>query len=164
MSTLSASDSPLVAPTSNWLAGRIVVGIDGSTGSFSALRHARRLADLTGARLELVTAWTYPVKFGPMWAPLEWSPEEDARTMLREAAAHEFGKEVPATLTSRTYEGSAAGVLIHESAGADLLVVGSRGHGGFAGLLLGSVSSACAEHAHCPVLVIPTGSRPGAMA
>jgi nucleotide-binding universal stress UspA family protein len=65
-----------------------------------------------------------------------------------------FGGDRPAGLVTRVEQGGAARILIDVSQGANLLVVGSRGHGGFAGLLLGSVSSACAEHAACPVLVV----------
>ncbi|MDQ1560876.1 MAG: hypothetical protein QOE85_217, partial [Actinomycetota bacterium] len=56
--------------------------------------------------------------------------------------------------TEVTFEGNADEILIEQSRGAEMLIVGSRGHGGIAGVLLGSVSAKCAEHAHCPVLII----------
>lgn len=65
-----------------------------------------------------------------------------------------FGDHRPEGLDAVVIHGQARVVLLNASKGAQMLVVGSRGHGGFAGLLLGSVSSACAEHAHCPVLVV----------
>ncbi|GGM89897.1 hypothetical protein GCM10009721_14040 [Terrabacter tumescens] len=88
-------------------------------------------------------------------APVDvgWRPDVDADTVLRETLDEVFGGHRPEGLQPEVVHGSARTVLIEASRGASLLVVGSRGHGGFAGLLLGSVSSACSEHAHCPVLV-----------
>jgi nucleotide-binding universal stress UspA family protein len=132
--------------------GRIVVGVDGSESSKQALRWAARLAAADGSRIEAVTAWDYPQSFN---APVDvsWRPDVDADTVLRETLDEVFGDDRPEGLQPEVVHGSARTVLIEASRGASLLVVGSRGHGGFAGLLLGSVSSACSEHAHCPVLV-----------
>jgi nucleotide-binding universal stress UspA family protein len=132
--------------------GRIVVGVDGSESSLDALRLAVRTAEAFGTSLEAITAWSYPA--GAEVALLAgWSPEEDARQIL-EAAAHEvFGDKRPSWFSVTTVPGSAARALIEESNSAEMIVLGSRGHGGFAGLLLGSVSATCAEHAHCPVLI-----------
>ena len=112
-----------------------------------------RLAASEGSTIEAITAWDYPPSFN---APVDvnWRPDLDAETVLRETLDDVFGDERPAGLEGRVVHGSARTVLIDASRGASLLVIGSRGHGGFAGLLLGSVSSACSEHAHCPVLVL----------
>jgi nucleotide-binding universal stress UspA family protein len=142
------------ATITHWPAGRYVVGIDGSPESNDALRHAIRLASVTGARVEAAIAWEYPVIYGPEWTPTDWSPESNATSVLHDAVESVVGSTVPATLSLVVLQGNSARVLVDHSKDADLLIVGSRGHGGFAGLLLGSVSSACAEHAHCPVLVI----------
>ncbi|MFB2580463.1 universal stress protein [Herbiconiux sp. P15] len=133
--------------------GRIVVGIDGSDESLDAFRRALRIRDGSGAPVELVAAWQYPNLYGAMIGSV-WSPERDAEEILADAAKSVFGESTPSWLTQTTGQGNPAEVLIRESEGADMLILGSRGHGGFAGLLLGSVSMACAEHAHCPVLII----------
>jgi nucleotide-binding universal stress UspA family protein len=85
---------------------------------------------------------------------LDWSPEKDALTFLDDAIGKACPEGVPVPLTHTAREGGTARTLIEESRDAYLLVLGSRGHGGFAGLLLGSVSAACAEHAPCPVLIM----------
>lgn len=132
--------------------GRIVVGVDGSESSKQALRWAAHLAAAEGSRIEAVTAWEYPQVFN---APVDvgWRPDVDADTVLEETLDEVFGDERPEGLEPVVVHAPARTALIEASRGASLLVVGSRGHGGFAGLLLGSVSSACSEHAHCPVLV-----------
>jgi nucleotide-binding universal stress UspA family protein len=133
--------------------GRIVVGIDGSESSIEALRYAVRAADAFGCSVEAVAAWTYPA--GAEVALLAgWSPEHDAHEILETVADAVFAGDRPSWFSAITKPGLAARTLIEASAGAEMLVVGSRGHGGFVGLLLGSVSGACAEHAHCPVLII----------
>jgi len=133
--------------------GRVVVGVDGSASSKQALHWAARLAAAEGSTIQAITAWEYPPSFN---APVDvnWRPDVDADTVLTETLDEVFGDDRPAGLEAHVVHGSARTVLIDASRGASLLVVGSRGHGGFAGLLLGSVSSACSEHAHCPVLVL----------
>ena len=132
---------------------RIVVGVDGSRHSTLALRRAAALAEADGIALDPVIVWQQPAT--ATGAPLAgWDPGIEAGTVLRDALAEVFGPALPAWVHPRVLPGATARVLIDASAGAELLVVGSRGHGGFAGLLLGSVSSACAEYAHCPVLVM----------
>jgi nucleotide-binding universal stress UspA family protein len=85
--------------------------------------------------------------------PPEWDPAADAQKILDDTITEVFGGQ-SGTLSTSVVEGGAARVLLDAGEQADLMVVGSRGHGGFTGLLLGSVSSACAEHATCPVLVV----------
>ena len=133
--------------------GRVVVGVDGSAESQLALARAAEFAERTGAVLEPVIAWQYPVTGHP-YVLDNWSPERDAAATLRTCIEATFPTGVPDWVMPTTVAGPAAHALIEASRGADLVVVGSRGHGGFAGLLLGSVSSACAEYAHCPVLVM----------
>jgi nucleotide-binding universal stress UspA family protein len=142
--------------------GRIVVGVDGSANSELALRWAARLAADFGARLEAVTAWDFPASYGFGSVPQDWDPAGDMRKVLDETVRAVFGDHPPAGLQQQVREGGAAQVLIEASQGAIMLVVGSRGHGGFAGLLLGSVSANVAEHASCPVLVIHGDQGPPA--
>lgn len=139
--------------------GRIVIGTDGSDPSRRALRWAQFLADAMGCTLEAVIAWEPLAGYGwgtAGWTafPTDWNPAQDAEKVLVEAVDAVFGEHRPPGLETIVREGSAAKVLLEASAGAEMLVVGSRGHGGFAGLLLGSVSGACSEHAACPILVI----------
>jgi nucleotide-binding universal stress UspA family protein len=135
-------------------APHIVVGVDGSDPARAALRWAVDYAALVGATVDAVTCWSYPTSYGlGAGVPSNWSPEADARQMLADTVASTLGDQTPATLTQVVREGNAAQVLLDETKDAQLLVVGSRGHGGFAGLLLGSVSTNCTEHARCPVLV-----------
>ena len=138
---------------------RIVVGVDGSEPSKAALRWSVPIAAALGARIEAVIAWEYPSTFaGPVY--VDTRPDVDAETIVRETLDGVFGSQRPPGLTVVVEQGPARNVLLDASDGAEMLVVGSRGHGGFVGLLLGSVSAACAEHAHCPVVVIhaPTSS------
>ncbi len=140
--------------------GRSVVGVDGSQHSQQALRWGAHLAAIFGARLDAVTAWEYPPSYG--WAPVsaEWNPGQDVEKVLDDTVRAVFADRPPAGLLRQVREGGAAKVLLDASVGAIMLVVGSRGHGGFAGLLLGSVSANVAEHASCPVLVIHGDQAP----
>jgi nucleotide-binding universal stress UspA family protein len=142
----------------------VVVGVDGSEPSVAALRWADYLATSSGARTLVVAVWQANTGIGLLgqgWSPLppDWDPEAIVRTELRHVLEDSYGPDLPADVESRVVEGNPARVLMDLSKDAQVLVVGSRGHGGFAGLLLGSVSAACAEHAKCPVLVVH-GDRP----
>lgn len=140
--------------------GRTIVGIDGSEESQRALRWASFIAKAMRSDVEAVIAWDWGMT---TWAPYPsgWNPAADARQIIDKTLDTVFGThDHPANLKVTVEEGYPARVLLDASAGADMLVVGSRGHGGFAGLLLGSVSAACSEHATCPVLVIH-GTTPG---
>jgi nucleotide-binding universal stress UspA family protein len=143
---------------------RIVVGVDGSGSSKAALRWAIRQAKLTGSSVDAVTAWRYPAAYG--LTPGSGGPfdfEANAKNALIEALAEVSGLEPDVPVRPLVTGGIAAEVLLHEAKGADLLVVGSRGHGGFASAVLGSVSMYCVLHAHCPVLVLRDG-REGSQA
>jgi nucleotide-binding universal stress UspA family protein len=138
---------------------RIVAGVDGSDSSLSALRWAIRQARLTGATVDAVAAWHYPAAGGgfgyvPMGTGGNFDFQEITKKVLADAISStvEPGSEV--RVHGHVVEGNAAQVLIDASAGADLLVLGSRGHGGFTEALLGSVSQHCVHHARCPVLII----------
>jgi nucleotide-binding universal stress UspA family protein len=150
----------------------IVVGIDGSAGSVAALRFAAEEARSRGAMLRVVHAWrmplslvtTEPAAFGVPMVP-EVAIEEVRRSALEEASAvldaalasvDTTGVEVERGLV----EAPPARALIEMAQGAELLVVGSRGRGGFAGLLLGSVSQQCTHHAPCPVVIVPQDEHP----
>jgi nucleotide-binding universal stress UspA family protein len=133
---------------------RIVVGVDGSVPSKAALAWALRQARLTGAVVEAVTAWEFPSVTGyPVRvADVDW--EGLATETLSDAIAGVTAGGEPVKITAKVMKGNAAQVLLRESAGADLLVVGSRGHGGFVEALLGSTGQHCVQHATCPVVVI----------
>ncbi len=140
---------------------RIVVGVDGSEQSKQALRWAAQFASVSGASIEVVGAWEYPPSYGWAAVPLEeWNPTRDMEKVLTATVDEVFGPQRPDDLVMTVREGSAAKVLLEESKDAALLVVGSRGHGGFVGLLLGSVSAGVAEHATCPVLVVHGAAHP----
>lgn len=139
-------------------AGRVVVGVDGSPCSAVALRWARRLAELSGTGLDVVTAWEPPFQFG--WSegfaylPEEWDPHAEAEKLANTTIDEVFGSDRPGDLRVLVAEGDPVTVLLEHSRAAIALVVGSRGHGRFAAMLLGSTSTRCAEHATCPVLVV----------
>jgi nucleotide-binding universal stress UspA family protein len=149
MSTPTAPTNP-TTPS----AGRIVVGVDGSGSSIDALLWAARIAVGIGAEVDALISWNYPTGYGIAGVATGWDPAADATAVLAEALAKAFGDAVPTGLRSLVREGYAPAVLLEAGHDAQMLVVGSRGHGGFVGLLLGSVSSHCAEHATCPVLVV----------
>ncbi|HZR92541.1 MAG TPA: universal stress protein [Gaiellaceae bacterium] len=139
----------------------IVVGVDGSEGSLQALRFAAGEARLRGARLHAVLAWEYPAALyaGEGWAFADSETLEGLRTRAEQRLAEAIEAVGPSLegveLEQSVVEGRAAAVLLEAAKDADLLVVGTRGHGGFVGLLLGSVSQQCVHHASCPVVVVP---------
>ena len=144
----------MMAGTTDGEAGKVVVGVDESDCSKLALRWGAYLAATMDVRLEAVAAWQYPQIYGGGYLPAAFDPGADAEKWLTAAVDEVFGENRPSALSLVVREGRAAPVLLHQSEDASMLVVGSRGHGGFVGLLLGSVSAAVAEHANCPVLVV----------
>lgn len=135
---------------------RIVVGVDGSEPSKQALRWAIEQAALSGATVEAVGAWEYQPNYG--WgtvAAIDAAELADAceRTVV-DAVIDVGGEEPPVRIDSYIVRGHPANELVQQAKGADLLVVGSRGHGGFVGALLGSVSQHCVHHATCPVVIV----------
>lgn len=138
--------------------GRIVVGVDGSESSKAALRWAIHQARLTGGSVDAVTAWRYPATYGLAPTGDEGTDfEGDARTALTVALNEVSGLDPDVPVHPLVIEGRAGEVLLRAAKGADLLVVGNRGHGEFASALLGSVSLSCAFHAQCPVLILRDG-------
>jgi len=143
--------------------GRVVVGVDGSASSKAALAWAARQAHLTGAVVEAVTAWEFPAAYGYPVPVLDVNFEELATKTVKDAIAEVMAGAGADSIRYKVVEGNAARVLIDESVGADLLVVGSRGHGGFIEALLGSTGQHAVHHAACPVVVIraaATGPHP----
>jgi nucleotide-binding universal stress UspA family protein len=133
----------------------IVVGVDGSDSSIRALRWAANQAKLTGASLTVVTTWEFPPTFG--WAPpypSDFDPDKDARKALQKNVDAVLGPDPEVPVQLDVVEGHPSSVLVEKAKDAELLVVGSRGHGAFAGMLLGSVSEYCAAHAACPVVIV----------
>ncbi|NVM99811.1 universal stress protein [Arthrobacter sp. SDTb3-6] len=139
----------------------IVVGVDGSPQSLLALKWAKKLAVPLGAGIKAVTTWHLEVTYGPYTAS-DWDAEAVAHQVLAQALLDAFGDGPPDGLTAECHRGQPAQVLMEQGKSAQLLILGSRGHGGFAGLLLGSVSSACVAHAKCPVLVVHASDDPDA--
>jgi nucleotide-binding universal stress UspA family protein len=133
---------------------RIVVGVDGFESSKAALHWAIRQAKLTGAAVEAVTAWHVPVGTG--WIPAADMPDyqEDAFAVLAEAITEMAAVDPDVQVCPRVVQGRAGQVLVDAADGADLLVVGSRGHRGLAEALLGSVGQYCANYASCPVVIM----------
>ncbi|HEX9065283.1 MAG TPA: universal stress protein [Streptosporangiaceae bacterium] len=145
--------------TTDGKTGRVLVGVDGSDSSTAALRWAAHYAQATGSTLTAVLAWHFPSAAGgpPVGvapASVEAEVEQNRAELIDKAIEAALGPEPPIAIERKAVYGHPAQVLIDESAGADLLVVGNRGYGGFTGMMLGSVSTHCVTHAHCPVTVV----------
>lgn len=144
----------------------IVVGIDSSEEARAALRWAVEEARLRNASLRVVHAWSLAPLAAPSVGAVPASYlaaqdieelEEANRELLDSAVADVMNDDGPVRVEKELVRGTPARALLEAAEDADLLVVGSRGHGGFAGLLLGSVSQQCAHHAKCPVVIVRTG-------
>ncbi|GAA1404958.1 hypothetical protein GCM10009639_51410 [Kitasatospora putterlickiae] len=133
---------------------RIVVGIDGSAPSKAALRWAVGQAVLTGATVHAVAAWEYPSLYGWFAPMVDDGFEQSARRTLTVEVDEVIGVRRPVPVEESLVLGHAAEVLLGAAEGADLLVLGSRGRGSFARTLLGSVSTRCAVHGSCPVVIV----------
>lgn len=135
--------------------GRIVVGVDGSASSKEALRWAADEAERRGDMLEVVLVWDNPYR--DMWLPSN-PPGTDTlahfRAALRRTLEAILGEHPAVKVDPVVQEGHPAQVLVDRAKDADMLVVGSRGHGGLAGALIGSVSFSCAAHSPCPVVIV----------
>ncbi|MFJ9443506.1 universal stress protein [Kitasatospora sp. NPDC101235] len=140
---------------------RIVVGVDGSPASEQALRWAIDYARAVGGTVHAIAAWEYPAFYG--WAGQgvptveTFNPEEIAGKTLSETITKVAGDDAGVQITETVMPGNAARALLEAAKGAALIVVGSRGLGGFTGVLLGSVSRHLTEHAPCPVVVVREG-------
>jgi nucleotide-binding universal stress UspA family protein len=136
----------------------IVVGVDGSPGSRAALHWAHAEARLRSTTLTAVSVWQVPMmttmpSFGAM-PPLDDLTEASEAALLAVLDEEDVHPTDEVPVESVIAEGAAAPALIEVARDAELLVVGSRGHGGFTGVLLGSVSQHCVNHATCPVVVV----------
>ena len=139
----------------------IVVGVDGSLHARQALAWAMREAALRHAALTVLAVnptMASPWTGNPLKAPndslIEDQMEEDVRNAIAKSAS-EIGQAQPSSLAVTVFSGFPAKALIEASRSADLIVIGSRGAGGFESLLLGSISSQVVHHAACPVVVVP---------
>ena len=141
-------------------APRIVAGVDGSAVSIAALRWAIRQAAVTSGTVDAVIAWEFPVAGGSFgWAPTAPFDDTDYSELAAKtlnAAVAEASPTPGVTVNQIVTEGNAAQVLLDAAKDVDLLVVGNRGHGGFADALIGSVSVRCLHHATCPVVIVRT--------
>ena len=140
---------------------RIVVGVDGSPGSRTALAWAMNQASLTGATIDAVTAWQDPARYGTAygWMSAAFEGDTYATAMVKalDDTIAEVSEQVlaPVTVHARVVQGHPVQALLEAAADAQLLVVGSRGHGTLAGIMLGSVSQHCVQRAPCPIVVVP---------
>jgi len=133
----------------------IVVGVDGSEPSLNALRWAAEQARMTGATLRVLTTWQ--VATGTGWVPtfpVDYDPQAVARQALDEAVTETLGADPDVAVERIVKEGHAAPILLAAAKDADLLVVGSHGHGAFAGMLIGSVSEHLVRHAPCAIVIV----------
>ena len=142
---------------------RLVVGFDGSEASEEALEWASVRAEATGAVVEVVTTWCWPSGYGAaVVVPSGYDPAGDARSLVTGAVVAARSRHPGVGFVPVVVEGHPATALVEASQGAELLALGSRGHGEVTGLLLGSVSEHCAAHARCPVLIVPARAAGGA--
>ena len=132
---------------------RVVVGVDGSSSSYDALRRAVRYAALIGGRVDVVTAWDMPHGWSAPAVDADFDLA-NARDRQAQEITDVLGEEESASVQARVVRGDTSEVLLDATEGAQALVVGSRGHGGFARTLLGSVSHRVAQHAPCPVVIV----------
>lgn len=158
-----ASGPVLVARGRAHETGPVVLGVDGSPASDPAVGYAFAAAAAYGAPLSAVHAWRYPVSVGPGdMLPLTYDPaaiEADEARLLAEALSGWQEKYLDVVVHRDLPCGSPRHALIEASRAARLVVVGTRGRGGFAGLLLGSVSQALLHHSACPVAMVPSPHR-----
>ncbi|RPE37245.1 nucleotide-binding universal stress UspA family protein [Streptomyces sp. Ag109_O5-1] len=138
---------------------RVVVGVDGSPASYAALRWAVRYAGLLGGSVEAIAAWE-------LQGLQNWSgpavdmdvDEDDARERMRQELTDVLGPEAAGSVDSHVVHGNAADILLRAAQGAEVVVVGSKGRGGFTRALLGSVSQHVSQHAPCPVVIVRSGT------
>jgi nucleotide-binding universal stress UspA family protein len=163
---MDSTREPLQAPPTRLrhTTGRVVVGIDGSAAGHEALRYAAAVAAWQNWTLHIVHAWhvNYPLSpyGGIELAEITATAADMAALAVRDAEKEVLGDACTLDIRRSIEEGLPARTLIELSSGADLVVVGSRGRGGFSSLALGSVGQACVHHAHCPVLIVRPKTRP----
>ncbi len=138
---------------------RIVVGIDGSSAARGALRWAAHEAELRGADLDVLWAWSYPSFVDPMggYYPMPWvydDAEADNRKHLHDEIDLILGKQPRVSVNAISKCASPAAALLSQAEGAALLVVGSHGSSGWRAVLLGSTAVQCMHHAPCPIAIV----------
>ncbi|KUM99553.1 universal stress protein UspA [Streptomyces yokosukanensis] len=134
---------------------RVVVGVDGSPSSYEALRWAVRYAALVGGTVHAVAVWELPGLYGWSAPAVDMDvDEEETRERMRKELTDVLGTDAADSVRSHVVHGNAADVLLRAAEGAEVLVVGGRGRGGFAAALLGSVSHHVSQHASCPVVIV----------
>ncbi|MER5794232.1 universal stress protein [Streptomyces sp. NPDC001980] len=134
---------------------RVVVGIDGSASSYAALRWALRYAGLVGGVVDAVAVWELPGLYGWSGPAVDMDLDaEEARDRMRQELTDVLGADAAGPVRSHLVHGNTTDVLLRAAEGAEALVVGSRGRGGFARALLGSVSQQVSQHATCPVVIV----------
>lgn len=136
----------------------IVVGIDGSAASGQALQWAAKQAQYSAGEVHAVIGWQPPSSYGYYFDYSDDDAAADARKTLEKTVTDVLGERPSVPVTLRVVKGRPERVLVEASRSADLLVVGSRGRGEFEGMVLGSVSRYCVQHASCPVLVFPASA------
>lgn len=137
---------------------RVVVGDDGSKAAAEAIRHAARMALALGATLEVIRAWTLRTAPRPKDIPVGVPTEDEFAAAVQADLADDIARlNLPAEVEVelKQVRGKSAPALLGEAEGAAMLVVGSRGEGGFKGLLMGSTATQVVQHAKVPVLVVP---------
>ena len=143
------------------MSGKIVVGVDGSPQAKRAVSWALEEAGAHGDEVLLVHAWEFPAILtisyhGPTLPVFSREEVEKLSQQLLDKAADEARRQAPTlTVSTRLVEGHPGKVLVEAAQGARLLVVGSRGMGGFKGMVMGSVSTSCVHHARCPIVIVP---------
>ncbi|WP_053762033.1 universal stress protein [Streptomyces sp. AS58] len=130
---------------------RVVVGVDGSQSSYEALRYAGQI----GGTVEAVAVWELPGLYGWSGPAVDMQVDEDeTRQKMTQELTDVLGADAAGSVRTHVVHGNAADVLLQAAEGAEVLVVGSRGRGGFARALLGSVSQHVSQHASCPVVIV----------
>ncbi|WP_317440852.1 universal stress protein [Streptomyces collinus] len=134
---------------------RVVVGVDGSQSSYEALRWAVRYAGLVDGTVDAVAVWELPGLYGWSAPAVDMDVDEDeARLKMRQELIDVLGADTAGPVRTHLVHGNPTDVLLRAAEGAEALVVGSRGRGGFARALLGSVSQHVSQHASCPVVIV----------
>ncbi|WEO93898.1 universal stress protein [Streptomyces sp. FXJ1.172] len=134
---------------------RVVVGVDGSPSSYEALRWAVRYAGLVDGTVDAVAVWELPGLYGWSAPAVDMDVDEnETRQAMRKELTDVLGADAAGSVRTHVVHGNATDVLLRAADGAEILVVGSRGRGGFAAALLGSVSQHVAQHASCPVVIV----------
>ncbi|WBO68616.1 universal stress protein [Streptomyces camelliae] len=134
---------------------RVVVGVDGSPSSYEALRWAVRYAALVDGTVDAVAVWELPGLYGWSAPAVDMDVDEnEARQAMRKELTEVLGTDVAGSVRTHVVHGNPTDVLLRAAEGAEVIVVGSRGRGGFARALLGSVSQNVSQHASCPVVIV----------